>query len=48
MSITKQRPGLASSHDLLAAAEALLPEIRAAADEGGRQRAASPTGWRSG
>ena len=33
MSITKQRPGLASSHDLLAAAEALLPEIRAAADE---------------
>ena len=33
MSTTKQRPGLASSHDLLAAAEALLPEIRAAADE---------------
>ena len=32
MSTTKQRPGLASSHDLLAAAEAMLPEIRAAAD----------------
>ena len=33
MSTTKQRPGLAFSRDLLAAAEALLPEIRAAAGE---------------
>ena len=32
MSTTKQRPGLAPSHDLLAVAEAMLPEIRAAAD----------------
>ena len=32
MSTTKQRPGLASSQDLLAAADAMLPEIRAAAD----------------
>ena len=33
MSTTKQLPGLASPHDLLAAAEAMLPEISAAADE---------------
>ena len=33
MSTTRQRPSLASSHDLLAAAEAMLPEIHAAADE---------------
>lgn len=33
MSTTEQRPGLASPHDLLAAAEAMLPEICAAADE---------------
>ena len=32
MSTIKQRPGLASSHDLLAAAESMLPEIRDAAD----------------
>ena len=32
MSTTEQRPGLASSHDLLAAAEAMLPGIRDAAD----------------
>ena len=32
MSTTKQRPGLASSQDLLAAAESMLPEIRVAAD----------------
>ncbi len=32
MSTTKQRPGLVSSHDPLAAAHAMLPEIRAAAD----------------
>ena len=38
MSTTKQRPGLASSHDLLAAAEAMLPEISAAADEADNAR----------
>ena len=38
MSTTKQRPGLASSHDLLAAAGAMLPEISAAADEADNAR----------
>ena len=33
MSTIKERAHIASSHDLLAAAEAMLPEIRAAADE---------------
>ena len=32
MSTAERRPGLASSHDLLAAAGGMLPEIRAAAD----------------
>ena len=33
MSTTKDRPSAATSLDLLAAAEAMLPEIRAAADD---------------
>ena len=33
MSTTKHRPGLVSSHDLLERARAMLPEIRASADE---------------
>ena len=33
MSTTKQRPGLASSHELLERTRAMLPEISAAADE---------------
>ena len=48
MSTTKKRASALTSHDLLAVAEAMLPEISAAADEADDCRAASLTGWRSG
>ena len=47
MSTTKKRASALTSHDLLAAAEAMLPEISAAVDEADTS-AASLTGWRSG